>query len=338
MFKKIISLFVSYSLICSAMLCVTANSDEFTFTKVDKLPQPDTINYSRNEKVMFIIEVEGDPLLSDNTIATFGGDFLQSRVKTMMTEEILANQAEIVDNIQEEIPEISEPDYVYTALFNGFAIEGERSDEEKLLNIPGVKNVYIAGEIEATPKLTDSIGLSHALPEEISDYTGEGQAIAVIDNEFDCSHEMFSQAPQNPKYTREDIENLLPSLSIKSKATVDTVYKSEKIPFAFNYISGNGKTYSSTLCHGTHVAGIAAGNNGKGLTGVAPNAQLVLMKVAKANGGMPEYALLQALNDAALLGVCAINCSFGIDYTSASTVSSAWQTSVNNAKTAGIYI
>lgn len=338
MFKRFISLLVAYSLICSYMLCATANADEYTFNKAENLPQQDMIFHAPDDEVMFIVEVEGDPLLAGADAVALSDEYLTSNTKEQKEDEIVANQMNVVNKIQEEISDVCEPDYVYTALFNGFAIEGKRSDEEKLLSIPGVKNVYISGNVEATPKLTSSVELSHALPEEISGYSGKGQAIAIIDNEFSYGHEMFLQTPDNPKYTRDDIAQIISNSNLKASVTTDQVYKSVKIPFAYDYVNRSSNTYSSEYNHGTHIAGIAGGNNGEGLLGVAPNAQLILMKVSNSSGNMPEYAILQALNDAALLGVCAINCSFGVDYTSVNTVSPAWQTSVNNAYSAGIYI
>ena len=65
--------------------------------------------------------------------------------------------------------------------------------------------------------------------------------------------------------------------------------------------------------HGTHVAGIAAANavEGSGVVGMAPDAQLVIMKVFGANGGAYTDDIVAALEDALRLGVDVVNMSLG---------------------------
>lgn len=64
--------------------------------------------------------------------------------------------------------------------------------------------------------------------------------------------------------------------------------------------------------HGTHVAGIIAGaDDGKGNTGVAPNATLLAVKVLDANGSGPYTAVGQGITYAAQQGAKVINMSLG---------------------------
>lgn len=70
----------------------------------------------------------------------------------------------------------------------------------------------------------------------------------------------------------------------------------------FNYYGGY---------HGTHVAGIAAGDGGE-ITGAAPKAQIAVMKVfGDYVGSAYTTDILAALCDAAALGVDVINMSLG---------------------------
>lgn len=149
-------------------------------------------------------------------------------------------------------------------------------------------------------------------------YTGSGTLIAVIDSEFELSHDAFSVMPEAPGYDEEFVEKLFGTgaFSVSDKYTAGDIYRSKKVIFAYDYaeddadVSGNKKNY-----HGTHVAAVAAGNSGgKNKTdfrGCAPDAQLALMKISDKEGTIRESALIRALDDAVKLCPDVINCSFG---------------------------
>lgn len=153
-------------------------------------------------------------------------------------------------------------------------------------------------------------------------YRGEGMVIAVIDSEFDVNHEMFVLSDDTePKLTESDIQAIIDdglhcTRIIKNKEL--NPYISSKIPFAFDYAEGKVDTYSDTIdVHGTHVAGIIGANNIDGLEngfdGIAPEAQLILMKISYSDGSLSEEAIISAYGDAITLGADVINCSFGED-------------------------
>ena len=110
------------------------------------------------------------------------------------------------------------------------------------------------------------------------------------------------------------------------------MYKNRKVPFAFDYagevdpytgevIGGDVNVYPGEMGsdHGTHVSGTVAGysvtDEGEvTFSGVAPDAQILMMKVFDDNGyGGSEYAFINALEDAMLLGADVINMSYGSD-------------------------
>ena len=104
-------------------------------------------------------------------------------------------------------------------------------------------------------------------------------------------------------------------------------YVNEKVPFALNYVDRNYKVthdFDGQGGHGSHVAGIAAANRyipeGDGYVsaldsvktqGVAPDAQLVIMKVFGEMGGAYDSDYLCAIEDAIMLGCDAVNLSLG---------------------------
>lgn len=136
--------------------------------------------------------------------------------------------------------------------------------------------------------------------------------------------------------TTEEIEELLPRLHAYTLAeeagktiTAEALYTNDKIPFGFNYLT-NGTEYgcdSLSGDHGCHVAGIAAANTyvpttdadgdqyfarqSQNVTGIAPNAQLLVMKVFSDGWGAWEDDYMAAIEDSIMLGAAAVNLSLG---------------------------
>ncbi len=181
-------------------------------------------------------------------------------------------------------------------------------------------------------------------------YTGAGSRIAIIDTGIDRDHPSFSEGgfyyglatsaarqgktiADYPLLTVEAVEKLLPELHVyertEGKVTAQELYTNAKIPFGFNYLE---KTVdyncdATSGDHGCHVAGIAAANTyvahtdsdgdtyyapqDQGVTGVAPNAQLLVMKVFSNGWGAYESDYMAAIEDAILLGCDSVNLSLG---------------------------
>lgn len=147
---------------------------------------------------------------------------------------------------------------------------------------------------------------------------GAGKIIAVIDTGYDLTHPVFNlPAGTEVTLTKEKLETLLPLTSLgagqKTFSAAD-VWHSEKIPFAFDYQADDADVTTANE-HGTHVASIAAGGTdteGR-YVGVAPGAQLLLMKIFDDSGSAvsSEYSLYRAVEDALLLGADVINLSLG---------------------------
>ena len=134
--------------------------------------------------------------------------------------------------------------------------------------------------------------------------TGAGKVVAIIDTGVDMSHPAFSGALHGT-----------PAIdSSKGAALAQQVgksgtYVSEKFPFAYDYADGDNDA-SPAGSHGTHVAGITAAN-GSQITGIAPDAQIIVGKVARGRGGIPDSALLGALDDMADIKPDVVNMSLG---------------------------
>ena len=133
--------------------------------------------------------------------------------------------------------------------------------------------------------------------------------IAVLDSGIDTDHDAFSVAPENPRLTQTDVQNL----RVDMHATTAR-YISPKMPFAFNYFDKTTRVdHNGGSDHGTHVSGICAGNDGKenGFRGVAPEAQIAVFKVMSDEGSGSYADILAGVEDAVRLGVDVINMSLG---------------------------
>jgi lactocepin len=83
------------------------------------------------------------------------------------------------------------------------------------------------------------------------------------------------------------------------------------VPFAYDYADKDPDVLPINSEHGTHVAGVIAGDDDV-ITGVAPNAQLAIMKVfSDTQQGAKSSWILAALEDCVTLGVDVINMSLG---------------------------
>lgn len=97
----------------------------------------------------------------------------------------------------------------------------------------------------------------------------------------------------------------------------NALYKNRKVPYAADYCDGDVNVRPEGNNHGTHVAGTVAGYAQAAdgtviFSGIAPDAQILAMKVFDDSGsGAPEYAILNALEDAAVLGADVMNLSYG---------------------------
>ena len=128
--------------------------------------------------------------------------------------------------------------------------------------------------------------------------------VAVIDSGVDYTHEdlagnMWVNAGEIPDNGVDDDNN----------GFVDDVYGADVVGSIYDH-DGDPQDDNG---HGTHVAGIIAaqGNNGIGIIGVAPNAQIMAIKAAQYSGALTSTDISEGILYAYQQGADIINMSFG---------------------------
>lgn len=300
--------------------------------------------YNPNDIVTVIVELYGEPLINTasfrqgvsdgpiriNGVATDNSSVRHEMVKSTIMQEMSQQYNGPEDGIMSISPITSSVPvfdvlYDYYVIFDGFAVRMEYQYYKLLSGIDSVKrafieNVYTVPETQTSVDQYMNADYLKMVGVDMSNYTGDGIVIAIIDSGLDTDHEAFQGDVPNPAFTKEYIAEKLQfnnmNTSKRTDPTADEVYISEKIPFVYDYADNDTivKPSSEALDHGTHVSGIASANSGDYVRGVAPDAQLIMMKAfSDFDGSGYDSNILAAVEDAAILGVDVLNMSLGFN-------------------------
>ena len=271
------------------------------------------------DQVRVVVELEDEPLLADvSAIRAYGSaeNYLTS-AQARSREAALASRRGRVIRALRRGGISMQVNQSYSAVFNGFSLTASYGDLETIRDTDGVKDAFVAElhplvePLDAEIQLTDSVGMVGGDIVNNNGYTGKGAVVAILDTGLEIDHEAFQGQVNNPKYEKADIESLIKNNSLTiGTLSASAVYHSSKIPYAYDYRDRD--TGVAGHYHGTHVAGIVGANSGSTVTGVAPDAQFLIMKVFDDAGtGAYDNDILAALDDAVKLGADAINMSLG---------------------------
>ncbi|MBQ2310043.1 MAG: S8 family serine peptidase, partial [Erysipelotrichales bacterium] len=258
-------------------------------------------------------------------------------------DALKVKQDELTARIEKEIGAKLDVQWNMTLAVNIISANVKVKDIPLIENVEGVKKVVRENRYEALvddPKTVNTsqfmVGASSAWS---AGYYGAGSRIAIIDTGIDTTHQSFNADAFNHAIAEDGSSSelmtqisstVLNSLNAKSKLsslTAAQTYVSAKIPFGFNYVDGSttiNHINDTQGEHGSHVAGIASANryikNGSSYdeaissvkaVGMAPDAQLLIMKVFGSKGGAYDSDYMVAIEDAITLGADAVNLSLG---------------------------
>jgi lactocepin len=264
-------------------------------------------NYDANDEVNVIVQL--DEKCAEDYDVNLSIQEIANHKK--IVDKVLKSQETYKEKIQ-KIDKNAKFQREYYLLLNGFSVKTKYSNIEKINNINGIKNVTLSNVYLPEMASAKEITNIEAIWEKYK-YKGEGMVVAVIDSGVDFTHkDMRISDGVEVKLTKTDVE------AIEGKGK----YFSNKIPYGYNFADDNFdiKDRTGVKAHGMHVSGIIAANgededvkDGKAIKGVAPEAQILAMKVFSNNSN--AYAssedIIAAIEDSIAHGADVINMSLG---------------------------
>ena len=231
-----------------------------------------------------------------------------------------------------------------TLLTNAVSCIVRYGDLDKIRALDGVKSVELERQYSAPDPVGDASPNTASTSENMVGatnawyqlgYTGAGSRVAIIDTGLDTDHQSVNSAAFD--HAIQEVRDGGKEVTLFTQAALNAIpasqlnsgshnYLNTKIPYAYNYVDNGTRVnhQDSQSNHGSHVAGIAAANryikNGSSYddaastvkaVGMAPDAQILVMKVFGTNGGAYDSDYFAAIEDAVVLGADACNLSLG---------------------------
>lgn len=338
--QRVAVLLIAVTLLCSAVVAPHAQASDFKASYIEKQEDlkvniddyldksvmfelPETVK--DDDDISIIVTLDIVPLLDEyektDKKVSFAEFALKSEKATEIREKIGTEKAGILDALDQLAIRYTTGEN-YTTLLSGFEIVIKARDFKEVCKSVGNKADVIVGEVynvAATQLVDNNVNVydTGIFNSSNVDFDGSGMVVAVLDTGVDYAHSAFNTANFHPSslgLTYDNVAALLDKTvasNLFHGLAADDVYISEKIPFGFDYADNDSDPYSTHNSHGTHVSGIIVGKDDT-ITGVAPNAQLVSMKVFSDIVDTARSAwILSALEDCVVLGVDVINMSLG---------------------------
>jgi minor extracellular serine protease Vpr len=278
-------------------------------------------------RVHLIVELTAPPLGLSNLTRRAEFD-VESAASQAYLSAVRQQQQEVIGDLSLSAPS-AEVDFRYAAAFNGLAVRIYPDEAAALLQMEAVKRVYPDRMRTALLDSSTAVINAPALWNDLGgqEHAGEGIRIAVIDTGIRSENPMFAgdgyiQPPGFPHGYCADFP-ADPDFQCNDKL-IAARYYTPTFEIHFNEVRSPLDVHG----HGSHVAGIAAGNPvdvpvgavvpvTTTISGVAPNAYLLVYKALFAkpdgNAGGSDAMLLAALDDALLDGADVISNSWGSD-------------------------
>ena len=300
-----------------------------------------------------IISLDGNSLIDDASGTSSVSEYINSPLGRQSLKRINREQTAFLNSLSLRGIKYTLK-HTYSSVINAVAIEIDTSNVSQIKKMGGVDSAVLS-RTYAAPKVYTTSGSASSITNNTNVYNtgiydssavagyewgkGAGTVVAILDTGIDYTHDAFQTMPSKLGMDRDYIGGVLSSTTafkhIIEKGgtmTVDDVYVSDKIPFAYDYADNDCDVYPSYSNHGAHVAGIVGGYDESGydkktgnvvehidevFKGVATEAQLVICKTftdildSENIGGALTEDILAALDDCVTLGVDVINMSLG---------------------------
>ncbi|SES87787.1 lactocepin [Oceanobacillus limi] len=320
MVKRISAFLLVFLLAFSNVSFATGSIVQSGDLQRENLSNSDTLEETidPNKEVRVIVELEGEaPIEKATKKGVKFGDL--AKVEKKQLKKAAKEKKKAVKNELKKKKVNAEYLQEFDIVVNGFSAEVKYGEVESISEIDGVKDVYIANEYErpiAEPDMVSSKELVEA-QQAWRDYgfKGEGMVVGVIDTGIDHNHQdMVLSDSESVELTEEEVNQVI------AEEELPGLYYTEKVPYGYNYMDENHEytdDFPGASSHGTHVAGTVGANGDEdngGILGVAPEAQLLNLKVF---GNDPENqttfgdVYIKAIDDAIKLDVDVLNMSLG---------------------------
>jgi subtilisin family serine protease len=200
--------------------------------------------------------------------------------------------------------------FEFETLWNGVSVSVSPANISRIARLPEVVNVWPVD----TYSIPDPIGdnapeLAYALPmtgantAQAAGFTGMGMKIGIIDTGVDVDHPDFggTGVPGTTAFPSSKI--------VAGYDFVGDLYDANPANPTYNPVPSPDPNPDDCGGHGSHVAGIAAGNGV--IKGVAPDAKIGAYRVFGCNGSTNSDIMVAAMERAYLDGMHVVNMSIG---------------------------
>lgn len=234
-------------------------------------------------------------------------------------------QARVNAELNELNSAISDLDVEVTAshsqLWAGAVVTADDDELAKVLDrvdVAGVYPVLIVDapeklDLGAEPEMQFAAGMTGADWLQDIGVTGQGQVISIIDTGVDIDHPAFggSGVSGTTPWTAEGNGGKI----IGGWDLVGDDYNADPSSPAYSPIPVPDANPDDCQGHGSHVAGIAAGNDVEsGMKGVAPDALILAYRVFGCDGSTDSAIMMEAMERSAADGADIVNMSIGASF------------------------
>jgi lactocepin len=287
-------------------------------TKNAGLKKQEETTYAADEKVRVVVELEGQPGITYAQNKGVKYSELNETTKKQLESNALAEQKTVLSKLNTQKLGVKVLNQ-FTTVANGFSAEVEYANIKFIEATEGVTSVRVVNEYqrpETKPEMLYSKELVEAQKAwDEYGYKGEGMIVGVIDTGIDPKHkDMVLSAETEEELTKEEVAQIATDHKLPGK------YYTDKVPYGYNYMDKNDTILdlgADASMHGMHVSGTVGANGDEengGIKGVAPEAQILGLKVFGNDPEMPSTwgdVYVKAIDDAIKLGVDVINMSLG---------------------------